>query len=233
MTRTLREETVRHQPSREYVDVTFTLLDLSHVAEVKHLQEKVKEKLQQKELLQALTDEELTFVLGEGGMVLGVYSEEELIAFRAMMYPEAKDPENLGKDLDLDTTKVAHQEISCVDPDYQGNGLQKKMGETIMQEFRVARPDLVHVLCTVHPGNEASLRDKFHHGMVIAALKEKYAGKLRYIMYLPMNETIHLDAEELISVPVSDIDHQKELLNENYVGYDYADGKVLYGKQKD
>ncbi|SDJ13589.1 N-acetyltransferase [Salimicrobium halophilum] len=231
MTKTLREETVRHQPSQEKEKVTFSLLGLPHISEIRSLQEKVKEKLQQKELLQALTDEELTFVLGEGGMVLGVYAEEELIAFRAMMYPEADDPENLGKDLDLDTTKVAHQEISCVDPDYQGNGLQKKMGETIMQEFSEARPDLVHVLCTVHPGNEASLRDKFHHGMVIADLKEKYAGKLRYIMYLPMNETIHLDAEEIISVPVNDIDQQKELLKENYIGYDYADGKVLYGKR--
>ncbi|SIS66452.1 GNAT family N-acetyltransferase [Salimicrobium flavidum] len=231
MTRTLREETVRHQPRQESEKASFSLLDLTHISEVRRLQEKVKEEVQQQELLQELTEEELEFVLEARGIVVGVYAKENLIAFRAMMYPKADDPENLGKDLGLDTERVAHQEISCVHPDYQGNGLQKKMGETIMEEFRDERPDLIHVLCTVHPENEASLRDKFHHGMVIVELREKYAGKLRYIMYLPLQETLHVNAEKIISVPIEDIDQQKALLKENYIGYDYSNGKILYGKR--
>lgn len=227
--------TVIHQPSEQEQQVYVRELNEEHMEEVVDLQQTVFEGVEQKDMLQPLTNEELTAVLGEDGLVIGVYVNQRLIAFRALLYPGVDDPENLGMDLELPASglkRVAHQEISCVHPDYRGNRLQKRMGQWIMEAFRTNNKGMHHILCTVHPGNTASLKDKFAQGMVITHVKDKYAGILRYIMYLDINKPWKFDQSAKVRVRQNDIEKQKMLLDEGYYGIDYSDGQLIFVKQQ-
>ena len=75
---------------------------------------------------------------------------------------------------------VLYSEISNVDPDFQGNGLQVLLGKVLMKEVDPQR--FRYICTTVAPFNIASLKDKFAHGMQIVALKVKYGDLLRYIL---------------------------------------------------
>lgn len=86
---------------------------------------------------------------------------------------------NLTKEEQL---KVIHLEITCVLPEYRGNGLQKKLGNLIMKEFIETSNDYRYLCCTVSPTNFPSLKDKLVQGILIAKLKEKYSGRIRYIL---------------------------------------------------
>ena len=89
-----------------------------------------------------------------------------------------------------------------------------------------------HILCTVHPNNAASLKDKFSQGMVITHVKNKYAGILRYIMYLDIHHPWKFDPSTEVSVRQEAFEKQKTLLNEGYYGIDYTGGKIIFAKQQ-
>ncbi|WP_140392755.1 N-acetyltransferase [Virgibacillus dakarensis] len=145
------------------------------------LQTKVENALVSNTFLSPLSRKEFTRILTGKGFMLGVFIDEKLIAFRAMLQPEM-DEEHLGLDAGLpeaELPKVIYSEISNVDPEYRGNGLQKYMGQILMNEIDYEK--FRYVCATVAPMNIPSIKDKFSLGLEIVALKEKYQGKLRYI----------------------------------------------------
>ena len=89
--------------------------------------------------------------MADGGKIVGVFADERLVAFRALLVPGA-DEEHLGSDVGLDLTElgsVIYQEISTVSPRYRGYRLKKMMA------------DYRYVCGTVAPFNIACLKDKF------------------------------------------------------------------------
>ena len=163
-------------------EITIRRLEADQLDEILTLQRKVIESLSTGSFLQPLTEEEFSYILNGKGLMIGAYYHEQLIAFRAMLEPEL-DEEHLGKDAGLPRNEwplVLYSEITNVDPDFQGNGLQVLLGELIMKEVNPQR--FRYICTTVAPFNIASLKDKFAHGMQIVALKVKYGDLLRYIL---------------------------------------------------
>lgn len=194
------------------------LLNETHLNEIMALQLKVYEALPNQSILQPLTEEEFLFILNGQGKMVGAYVDGKLIAFRALLVPEI-DEEHLGYDVGLqkvdELQRVLYQEISNVDPDFRGFGLQKTLANVIMNVIDQTKFD--YVCATVAPYNIASLKDKFAQGMYIVTLKNKYGGKLRYTFAKQLH-----NKEELEETPVfksmGDTEGQQSLLQQGYIG---------------
>lgn len=195
------------------------LLNESHIQKLMTLQLEVVEALEDKAILQPLDEGELNFILRGNGVMIGVFVEEKLIAFRALLQPELDD-EHLGYDIGLTTEdelkKILYQEISNVHPAYRGYGLQRTMADIIMQQVDLTK---FNVVCaTVMPGNIASLKDKFSQGMHVAALKLKYGGKLRYVFMKDLMREGNTSWRQEQFVPMNDTKGQQALLKSGFVG---------------
>lgn len=192
-------------------------LSSNDIGFVGQLQEKVIDELEDMHTLQPLSEGELKFLVEGHGLIIGAFVEEYLIAFRALLIPE-NDHENLGRDvgiLEEQLDRIIYQEISCVDPDFRGFGLQRELAGVVMNEVDTSLYD--YVCATVMPFNIASLKDKFSQGMHIGALKYKYGGKLRYVFCKKLTTTRKLLPLES-TVLMSDIEGQQALLKDGFVG---------------
>ncbi|WP_067726354.1 N-acetyltransferase [Oceanobacillus damuensis] len=194
-------------------------LNLNDIDEVMNLQNKVVKALPEPDVLQPLTKGEYAKILNNKDMVIGVFVSKKLIAFRAMLAPE-NDDEGLGADIGLrveEFPSIIYSEISNVDPDFRGNGLQTYMGKILISN--IDRKKYKYVLATVAPFNIASLKDKFSLGMEIAELKEKFGGKLRYLFVKELTaENPSPFASGTENINMSAMEQQKMLLNEGYRG---------------
>ncbi|WP_144510555.1 GNAT family N-acetyltransferase [Bacillus sp. FJAT-22090] len=198
---------------KEYV---VRMLTKDSVGAILSLQEVVLGTLINNDFLSPLTKEEYEDSIAKN-LMIGVFVEDELIAFRALALPEI-DEQHLGYDIGLRTEqldKVVYQEITNVHPDYRGFGLQKKLGIIIM-ELLDASP-YTHVCATVAPFNIASLKDKLSQGMVVGALKKKYGEMLRYVFYKKLHEDRKVGGE-LIDIDMGDTEKQQRLLAEGWIG---------------
>nr|WP_106785016.1 N-acetyltransferase [Lysinibacillus timonensis] len=189
-----------------------------HLPEVLALQEVVMEALPNKDTLQPLSEDEFLYMLEGNGLLIGVYIEDKLIAFRAVVVPKI-DEEHLGYDLGLveesDLQRIMYQEISNVHPNYRGHGLQKTMAKVIMGQIEPSKFD--YLCTTVMPYNIASLKDKFSQGFYIIALKTIYGGKLRYVFAHDLQKEPQYE-EETIIISMGDREGQQQLLKQGYVG---------------
>ncbi|SOC10789.1 hypothetical protein SAMN05880501_10640 [Ureibacillus xyleni] len=194
-----------------------SVLNKSHLSEVLTLQEIVCEALIDKNILQPLSEEEFEFILDGNGIMIGAYADDKLIGFRALLIPPI-DEEHLGYDIGLEKSelkRVLYQEISSVDPNYRGFGLQKTLATVIMKQIDTTAFD--YVATTVMPYNIASLKDKFSQGFYIVALKYIYGGKLRYVFALDLRGEPHYE-EEIVTISMGDVEAQQRLLLEGFVG---------------
>ncbi|MDO6450621.1 hypothetical protein [Oceanobacillus profundus] len=205
-------------------------LRIGDLARILELQKKVVNALPHPDVLEPLTTEEFTNILEDKQMMIGIFVENNLIAFRAMLAPE-NDDEGLGADIGLEQTefhRILYSEISNVDPRFRGNGLQTYMGKLLLRN--VDRNRYRYLLSTVAPFNFPSLKDKFSLGMKIAVLKDKYNGKLRYVFRkdLASSET-ELQSEEWIEVRMDDIAKQQDVLALGFYGVSMRmDGEEVY-----
>lgn len=162
-------------------ELTIVQLTKEQLPSILILQEKILTNLATESFLQPLTEEEFLYIMRGKGMMIGAYYKDQLIAFRAMLEPEI-DADHLGIDAGIQDSRleqVIYSEISNVDPDFRGNGLQSLLGQLLFQE--VDERQFRYICTTVAPFNIASLKDKFALGMEIVALKEKYGNLLRYV----------------------------------------------------
>lgn len=181
-------------------------LTMEELPSILEVQDHVVAHLNGQKTLQPLTVEEFQYILEGKGMMIGAFSDEQLIAFRALLIPII-DEEHLGIDIGLSESelpKVIYQEISNVLPEYRGNQLQKTLASMIMKELLKSDHGFRYVCCTVAPFNIPSLKDKFSQGMRIAALKEKYSGSLRYVFVMDLAETTEQEWKESLYIPMAD-----------------------------
>lgn len=182
------------------------------------LQKEVIETLTTTSFLQALSKEEFLHILSANGLMIGAFFEDELIAFRALLIPDVHETDHLGEDAGIPKaawSKVIYSEISNVSPSFRGNGLQKILGECIIEE--IDREKFRYICATVAPFNIASLLDKFAHGLKIVAVKEKYEGLLRYILMRDFDAEEN-EAGQCQFVPMEDIVQQQKLLAAGWTG---------------
>lgn len=193
-------------------------LGIEDIAAIENVQQDVIAALEDKKILQPLSLEELQFILGDHGVMVGAFVGEELIAFRALLEPPL-DEEHLGRDAGLvehELARAAYQEISAVHPNYRGYGLQRTLAQVVMQELDRARFD--YICATVMPFNIASLKDKFAQGMRVVALKLKYGGKLRYVFMKDLREENARLFNETARIQMADTEAQQALLKDGWLG---------------
>jgi len=214
------EGTLRKQgedTGRPFYIRRLTIEDLCSVLTV---QKQVFIQLENKKILQTLSEEEFAYILSGHGLMLGAYEGNDLIAFRALLVPPL-DEEHLGIDIGLsgsELAKVIYQEISVVLPAYRGNRLQKILAGVIMAELEKEGHSFRYICCTVAPFNVPSLKDKFAQGMQIAALTEKYGGLTRYVFVKDLYEPVPPACREVTPIPMNDFSAQKEKLAEGFRG---------------
>lgn len=217
---------------------TFTVapLSLQHIEQILSVQDDVIEALENKQNLQPLTLEEFQNILTRNGLMIGAFIDNQLIAFRALLVPPI-DEDHLGLDIGLtgeELERVIYQEVSNVHPTYQGNGLQKILAKVIMAQLKQLDNKYDYVCCTVAPFNIPSLKDKFAQGMEVAALKEKYNDRLRYVFVKELQDERQKEWMDIEKLLMSDIAGQKRLLVEGYRGYEmeFCDGEywVWFGR---
>lgn len=200
-------------------EITIVRLTANQLDEILLLQRKVIDSLSTESILQPLTEEEYTIILNGKGMMIGAYYHEQLIAFRAMLEPEL-DEEHLGKDVGLSRDEwplVLYSEISNVDPDFQGNGLQVLLGKLLMKE--IDQTWFRYICATVAPFNIASLKDKFVHGMQIVELKVKYGNLLRYILMKDLTRSFEdQTTSESHYISMADTEQQQRYLQKGWIG---------------
>ncbi len=195
------------------------MLASTDLTTILQLQSAVAASLENPEQLQSLTREEFSSILSGNGFMIGTFIGDDLIAFRAMFVPPTDDPEHLGTDAGLgeeDLSKMIYSEVSVVHPRYQGNGLQTYMGHLVMAHVDATR--FPYVAATVAPFNIPSLKDKLALGMEIVALKEKYNGKLRYVLFRNLLSDEKPSPTDVKIVSMEDTDAQQHLLEAGYRG---------------
>ncbi|MCX8047509.1 MAG: GNAT family N-acetyltransferase [Anoxybacillus gonensis] len=194
-------------------------LHMEHLSDILSLQQIVVDQLEQKDILQPLTKEEYAYILQGNGLMLGVFTNDQLIAFRALLFPPI-DEDHLGFDIGLSREEledVIYQEISIVHPKARGNGLQQTLANLIMAELERTNKAYKYICCTVAPFNIPSLKDKFAQGMEIAALKQKYGHRLRYI-FVKTRNPMKRTWQEYVSLRIEDMAGQQTLLTSGWRG---------------
>ncbi|WP_433957368.1 GNAT family N-acetyltransferase [Cytobacillus horneckiae] len=209
----LNEGVLKQGPS--YV---VTYLQEKDIKAIMALQEEVIAALDNKSVLQPLLEEEFKYILKGKGLLIGAWIGEKLIAFRALLVPPI-DEEHLGLDVGIeDLSKVIYQEISNVHPIYRGNHLQQKLAAILMDELKKDEHCFEYVCSTVAPFNFPSLKDKLSQGMEIAALKEKYGGRLRYVFVMEIHRKEAVEWKKSQQVPMKNTALQQALLAEGWRG---------------
>ena len=207
--------------------MNFVKLNLNNLGEIMALQDSVYEFLEQKEVLEKLTQEEFEKCL-EQGYVAGVYADDELIALRMMYIPSLDEEEHLADDVGVPRERSIYSEISLVKPEHRGQKLQMRMGEYLIKQVRQSG-DFDYIFSTVMPVNLASLKDKFKLGFKIMRTRLKYGGKRRHILYLPLNEEVEIKGG-VLNVKYDNYDWMMNA-GQSYIGDSLQDDFIAYYKK--
>jgi ribosomal protein S18 acetylase RimI-like enzyme len=202
-------------------DYRMALLGHDYLNEVMTLQRGIIRELSRKDMLQPFPRAFMREHIGEKGQIIGVFLGSKLIAFRNIYFPSPDDPEwNLGIDIGIegdDLKRVANLQMVCVHPDHRGKSLAFKMNShviNILRELKTHR----YLCATVSPFNYWNVRILLNCGFVIKKLKDKYSGKLRYVVYQDLTHPLVFSSRNSRSVNLVDFPRQKTLLAEGYCG---------------
>ncbi len=208
-------------------------LDESQLPQVMALQKIICRHLQRPDLLHAFPQDFMKQHMGHRGVVLGVFVQERLVAFRNLYYPKPNDSEwNLGIDLNLagdQLSQVVNLQMVCVHPDFRGNHLALILNRIALQILRNRRAH-PHVCATVSPSNIWNIPVLLASGFHIARLKMKYDGKIRYIVHQHLYNRRRFDDSSAVKVCLDDLDTQKRLLDAGFYGVQLTQRKLFRRK---
>jgi GNAT superfamily N-acetyltransferase len=237
---------------KEPVTLPFEMkfLNAGSLADLLELQEVIAANLPCPEIFMLHDDLYMQEILRHKRSVIGVTTEEGLIAFSMIRIPGLAY-DNLGRDINLaeeELGRVAHLQAAAVHPAYRGNGLQQKL--TFAHLAVIEEMGYEHACCTVSPKNPVSLGNYFSCGLVIEGLRPKMQGWWRFILHKNIrranstNPEMAVDMNDPMSgsgihreesrVRISDIEGQLDLLRRGSKGYkisSLSDGvNVFYAK---
>ncbi|MDX9916993.1 MAG: hypothetical protein RBT15_03160 [Gudongella sp.] len=211
----------------EIEEYKMKILDERWLNEVIDLQMHVYDNLPNKDVLYVDSYDDMLSDMEDGAKIIGVLnSKKRLVAYRYIAFP-GKDSRNLGYDIDMPVDQldsVVHLETTVVDPLYRGNSLQSL---TLQAASKIVREDgYRHLLCTVSPYNFYSLYNIMMNGLKIKSLKRKYGseesgdeGLWRFILHSDMEKRL-FNPVDLVVSKWANLDKQRELIENGYVGYE-------------
>jgi ribosomal protein S18 acetylase RimI-like enzyme len=190
--------------------------DLPALMEV---QEIVRQSLPDPDLFQCEEESYYTRAMAAGGAAFGAFDGDRMAGFGLVIFPGAH-PDNLCRDLPdaaIDPREVAHLDGSAAHPAYRGHGIQRRLSELRMAY--AAERGARHFLMTVSPGNPHSLRNHLNHGgFRVQALKRKYSGVWRLILYRGLESEAPAVPGPWECCRLDDLEAQRRLLAAGLVG---------------
>lgn len=198
-----------------------TRLNEAHLPEIMSLQGVIVQHLGEPDLLQSFSYEFMKQHLGPKGIVLGVFVNERLVAFRNLYYPDTWDKNwNLGIDMGLvgaELHRVVNLQMVCVHPHFRGNALAMRLNAIALGLLREMGTHC-HACATVSPYNVWNIPVLLSSGFHITRLKVKYGGKIRYIVYQDLRKAQSFDDSTSVRVALQDLYTQKRLLGAGFYG---------------
>ncbi|MGD9215720.1 MAG: hypothetical protein PVJ84_12950 [Desulfobacteraceae bacterium] len=198
-----------------------TRLHEKHLPKIMALQQVIVEHLGEPDLFHSFSYDFMKQHLERKGIVLGVFVNDRLAAFRNLYYPDPWDRQwNLGIDMGLAGAQLRHVvnlQMVCVHPHFRGNALALKMN-TIALELLREKGTHHHVCATVSPYNIWNIPVLLASGFHIAGLGKKYGDKIRYVVYQDLREAQSFDDSTSIRVRLQDLYTQKKLLEAGFRG---------------
>lgn len=212
----------RGQDSRSHaLEYSITYLDEKHLPLMMQLQENIVQNLARRDLLQSFSYDFMKHHMGPQGVVLGVFVKKQLVAFRNLYFPDPWDAEwNLGMDLGLpkkELVNVANLQMVCVHPSFRGNSLALKMNRVSLGLLR-ERGTHHHICATVSPYNIWNIPVLLDCGFRVARLKNKYGGKVRYIVHQDLRKPFHFNDDSAVKVRLNNLDAQKKWFDAGFYG---------------
>ena len=203
------------------MEYAITYLDEKHLPLVMDLQEVIVQNLARPDLLQSFSYDFMKRHMGPQGVVLGVFVKNHLVAFRNLYFPDPWDAEwNLGLDLGLpeeELVNVANLQMVCVHPEFRGNSLAMKMNRVSLGLLREMGTHH-HICATVSPYNIWNIPVLLKSGFRIAKLKNKYGGKVRYIVHQNFRNPLHFNDSSAVRVRLDDLDAQQKWFGSGFYG---------------
>lgn len=231
----IEQGTVKNARTVQEQTYEMRILKSTDLQRIMELQTEVAKYLAMNDLYVSISKEEVFDMLNNKGIVLGVFVKQKLVAFYAALFP-GKSTDNLGRDFGFPIQKldeVMHLEAVNVHPDYRGNGLQKRMGNQLIEVVRKMNR-YRYVCATVSPYNIPSIRSTLGSRLIIANLKKKYNDLWRYIFYQDLKQQTIIDEDTLITVGTNDLKKQMELFEKQYYGVDQKtidnQSYIIFGK---
>ena len=158
-------------------------LEASDLPMILAFQQEIYQNLPDKDILYPLKEEEWQYLM-DHGFTLAVFSDKGKLAYlMGCLYPSQE--ENLGLDIGLrgkELDQVGQLEIAMASPDFRGYHMHSRMCSICVDLFRQDGRTRF-VLSTVSPHNLPSLKALESADLRPLVEKEKYGGKMRYVMF--------------------------------------------------
>jgi len=115
----------------------------------------------------------------------------------------------------------------CVHPLYRGNRLAKKMNKQAIRLIK-EKNQFDHLLATVSPYNYWNVDILLNSGFIIQKLKDKYGGKLRYIVYQDLKTPPPSPPSTDHVINLTDFQTQKQLFKQGFYGFRLCESSGHY-----
>jgi len=235
----------RTEQGHEFEPFSIIKLGIDDIDEMKNLESEIIEGLESTDAFSPDEKENIEEDMKNGAMVFGVFVKGKLRAYRYISFPKRTEA-NYGRDIELkgkELDAVVNFTSTIVHPEYRGNRLQRKTMKHALEQIKGT--EYKYLISTVSPINYYSLKNMIRSGFEIKKIKRKYGkiadeidGKMRYILFRDINDDIVKRYSKTIVVNNTEIDLQKNLIKNGYIGYDvdeldeFGDYKILFGVPK-
>jgi GNAT superfamily N-acetyltransferase len=161
--------------------------------------------------------------LGARGQSLGVFAQDELVAYGSLTRPAPDDIDNYAVDLGWPTERAARVALlsaAMVHPAHRTQGLHRLL---IARRIALARElGVPELLVRAAPANAVSRRTLLSHGFAVAWLGVQREGSLRHVLWRPIDgpawtPPASVDAA-LAWAAADDLPEQQRLLHEGWLG---------------
>lgn len=227
---------------KEKVNYVIKEIPREDIRKIIQLQDSVYENINDKHIYVCKSEKDFSTYLNNGGIFLGVYVEDELVAARITDSP-GLSKYNLGHTLGFseeDLLKTMHFKTILVKNEYRGNNLQVRSMKLVEKMF--IQRGYTFGLCQISPDNYYSLANAMNFGLQIRKIKLQFKNKknvtpeLRCILSKDLSSVQPITFQEIEYVKNTNIDKQKELLSKNFVGFKAKnfntinDFTIVYGR---
>ena len=172
--------------------------------------------------------------LGARGQSLGVFAQDELVAYGSLTRPAPDDIDNYAGDLGWPAERagrVALLSAAMVHPSHRTRGLHRTL---IASRIELARDlGVPELLVRAAPANAVSRRTLLSHGFAVAWLGVQREGSLRHVLWRTIDRpawSAPATGEPALAWAASDdLAQQQRLLAEGWIGVRMRAGDPALG----